>query len=221
MKNALPVRTAPDGAQYEIDNTGTIQQVNPKPYRYDSEYIARTYGVVPQDRLDLTANLRLGYLLGSIPKGITNLLDYGYGSGAFLRAAVRVRGVKAHGFEINGLPLPPDALPCTDPMAHTWDVVCFYDVLEHIPDLAFLSRLRAKYIVVTVPWCSAGKRGWEWFFNWKHRKPDEHLHHWDPTSLGKTLYEHGYAGIQGSNVEDCCRPGEAPNILTMVAERMA
>lgn len=220
MKNALPVRTAPDGSQYEQDHTGTVNQVNPRPYRYDGDYIARTYGVIPQDKLDATAHIRLGYLLGSVPIQVKKVLDYGYGSGAFLRAAVKLRGATAYGFEVNGLPLPPEAHPCSDPMADSWDVVCFYDVLEHIADLSFLSRLRTAYIVVTVPWCPVQKKGWESFWDWKHRKPDEHVHHWDPHSLGKTLAEHGFNPLRATNVEDCGRPGETPNILTVVARRM-
>lgn len=213
---------SPEGITYEMDDTGAIHQLDAKPYRYDSDYIARTYGSAPQDALLRTAYLRLGYLLGTIRDTPHRLLDWGYGSGMFLKAASTMPGVEAHGYEINGLPLPINANHVADPMAEKWDCVCFYDVLEHIPDISFLRELKTKYLVITVPWCSAYGMGWEWFWEWKHRKPDEHLHHWFGASLAVTLERLGYTVLDFRNPEDATRKGpdpKLPNILTVVAKK--
>lgn len=209
------------GAEYMRDSTGTIHQIDPKPYTYDAAYIERTYGTIPRERLNETAFLRLGVLLGRCHGPATRLLDWGYGCGAFLRAAATHPRFRAFGFELNGLPVPDCATFCGDPMDHTWDVVTFYDVLEHISDLSFLRHLKAETIVVTVPWCHANEKGWEWFNSWKHRKPDEHLHHWGARPLVSTLNALGWSAGYVDAPEDCTRRGlDSPNILTAVAHRV-
>lgn len=206
-------------AEYRRDTSGSVHQVNPKPYAYDRDYIDRTYGSIPVNRLNETAFLRLGVLLARCPKP-EHLLDWGYGSGAFLRAAATIPGCTVHGYDINGVPPPYPVSFCPDPMASKWSAVTFYDVLEHIADLSFLRHLRASMIVVTVPHCHVNRMGWEWFAGWKHRKPDEHVHHWDGPALVATLGGLGWSALQVSNPEDCTRRGEdSPNILTVVAHR--
>lgn len=206
-------------AEYRRDLSGAIHQVNPKPYTYDPAYIDRTYGSIPEQRLTETAFLRLGVLLGRCPKP-THLLDWGYGCGAFLKAAATIPGCDVHGYDINGIPPPHPSSFCDNPMAVEWSVVTFYDVLEHIHDLSFLRHLKASQIVVTVPYCHAGKQGWEWFRRWKHRKPDEHVHHWDAVSLITTLRAHGWTALFADSPEDCTRRGlDSPNILTVIAHR--
>jgi len=218
--------TSPEGIEYRMDDTGTIHQLDPQPYRYDADYIARTYGTIPREALTSTNHLRLGYILGALPVGRKKLLDWGYGSGAFLRAAASMSGVEGlvtYGYEINGLPLPAGAHACKDPMAEAWDVVCFFDVLEHIHDLSFLAGLRTRYLVVTVPCCHARRLDWEWFWTWKHRKPNEHVHHWGGSGLANTLKQQGYKIMTFGAPEDATRKGADPaliNILTMVAQKV-
>jgi hypothetical protein len=58
-----------------------------------------------------------------------------------------------------------------------YDVVCFWDSLEHIPDLDGIGWLlkRTKFVAITVPiFPSHGK---ELLEHWKHYKPGEHLHY--------------------------------------------
>ena len=76
------------------------------------------------------------------------------------------------------------------------DVVTFFDSLEHLPDLSFLRDLKASRIVVTVPWCHANEMGLEWFRTWKHRKPDEHLWHFDLPALLGTMRDHGWLSMK-------------------------
>ena len=209
------------GHSYAFDATGTLNQVNPQPYPYDAGYIERTYGSIPPESLAKTAFLRLGLMIGAVGSARLRVLDYGHGGGAFLRACATMPGLEAHGFEINGLPVPPGTHACPDPMAGRWDVVTFYDTLEHIPSLSFLGLLDTRFLVVSVPDCHAQSKGFDWFWGWKHRKPDEHIHHWNAPALYHTLKRHGYTGIFTGNPEDATRknvPGE-PNILTIIARK--
>ena len=60
-----------------------------------------------------------------------------------------------------------------------------FDVLEHIPDLSFLARLKARHLALAVPYCryrELGSAGEEWFRNWRMLLPNEHLHHFDRES---------------------------------------
>ena len=53
--------------------------------------------------------------------------------------------------------------------------------------------------------------------NWKHRKPNEHLFHFDENSLKNFMNSCGYKLIEISNIEDEVRTRydkDLPNILT-------
>ena len=45
----------------------------------------------------------------------------------------------------------------------------------------------------------------EWFESWKHRKPDEHLWHFNRDSLNKFMERMGYVMISSTNIEDTIR----------------
>ncbi|WP_245430110.1 hypothetical protein [Mesorhizobium sp. WSM3859] len=54
-----------------------------------------------------------------------------------------------------------------------------FDVLEHIPDLGFLSRLKTRHLAVAVPYCrwrELGADGDTRFRTCHMRLPNEHLH---------------------------------------------
>jgi len=95
-----------------------------------------------------------------------------------------------------------------------------FDVLEHIPDLSFLSRLKTRHLALAVPYCryrELGLAGEAWFRNWRMLLPNEHLHHFDRESLTALLAHHGYACMTLNTFEDGIRlrPGETgPNILS-------
>ena len=95
------------------------------------------------------------------------------------------------------------------------DVITFYDSLEHFENIDFVKKLKCKYIVISVPWCLNGE-DIEWFKKWKHRKPDEHLHHFDELSLIKFMNRMGYNCLNFTNIEDKIRidKNNNPNILT-------
>jgi hypothetical protein len=100
-----------------------------------------------------------------------------------------------------------------------WDVVTFFDSLEHFPDPTIFSKINAKYIVITVPDPTLVID----FKNWKHWKPGEHLYHFTPCSL-RELFS-GYNLVDSSFFEDIVRgkvldkETEINNTMTYVFER--
>ena len=59
----------------------------------------------------------------------------------------------------------------------------------------------------------------EWFENWKHRRPDEHLWHFDKESLVNFMNRMGYVLVSHTNLEDTIRKNsqqKETNILTCV-----
>lgn len=221
---------SPDGFRYRIDGTGTIHQVDAVPIKYDSKYIADRYlpEVIPAETLAALGHLRWGHFLGYLREGPrpANVLDWGFGAGWFLRAVTRTAGVKACGYDISGWPIPEWCEFVPHPLLRSWGLVTFFDVLEHIEDLSFLYDLDAKWLVITVPWCpyvdKENNVDWDNFWRWRHRRPNEHLHHWTPRSLQHTLYRFGFDIAHTSSVEDIVRRGPSghPNILTVTARKI-
>jgi hypothetical protein len=199
----------------KLDN-GVIRQekfLNEK-CTYDLTYIKNSYDSVKyKEGSARMGYLRLGYLLGAINETPKTLLDVGYGNGDFLNAASK-NIASCYGFEINEYPIPKDCEAVTDIYKAAYDVVCFFDVLEHFDDIYEISELKARYVYVSLPECHYLSD--TWFETWKHRKPDEHLWHFNKQSLANFMAEVGYKTIAMSNVEDTLRKGDGQtsNILT-------
>lgn len=229
--------------QYVRDHNGVIKQLYPKPFTYNADYCA-TYDTPAYKRQSQTLQrLRLGFTeasWGSDP--IMSLLDCGYGNGAFLRYA---SGKIYHlfGYDVSGVPVPRDVtradrLPVRDTGGIGVDVITFWDCLEHFPDLSFLATLHCRMIVVSLPWChydtwlnrqgallpfEEKRRADALFTDWHHRKPDEHLHHFDKESLVKTMKMYGWGLVFSCNIEDAVRKGKdaaRQNILTASFKRL-
>lgn len=228
IKSELPSEFTINGSEYRRHENGVIEQLNPGEYVYDRHYIEARYETYPKEQMTACAFLRLGLVLsktgndGSGRNRPLELLDYGYGNGAFLRAAVQHPNIAANGLEINGWPIPEGAREIALPFADEWDTVCFFDVAEHIQDLTrVLSNLRTLRVVISLPWCHANAKGLEWFKTWKHRRPGEHIWHFDAESLRDFLWQYEFNTVYIGNPEDAVRrPTDGlPNILTVIAER--
>jgi len=142
-------------------------------------------------RLDRLAKMRGAASLG-------RLLEIGSGYGLFL-AAARDRGYGVAGVELSrtgagharklGLDVfcgQLEDVPMPD--AGRYDVVCFWDTLEHVPDpFAFLRAVRSRLaddgvFALSVPYISSlparvlGARWWT-------LKPEQHIWHFTPATL--------------------------------------
>jgi len=199
------------------------QQDNKITMDYGKEYITGRYDTsfIPKEILTKMAGLRLGYLLGSIKEDIGSILDVGYGGGDFLNICTE-RGLDSYGIDVPGVSLPKGAKEGN--LENYYDIVCFFDSLEHFPDIDFVRNLKCKYVCISVPWChfcSKKDLGEEWFSEWKHRRYGEHLWHFDDKSLENFLNECGFKVISKSNIEDTIRKNSdsLENILTIVGAK--
>lgn len=203
---------------YNKDQFGVIHQTTFDRYHYNSEYVTHynEYKILTQ----YMGFLRLGYICGAIGK-FNSVLDVGFGNGAFLKAA-ETMPVKAGGYDVfNNTCLPEKCVRVSDITSDPWDVITFFDSLEHFETLDFIKELKCNYIVISVPWCHFPEDD-IWFLNWKHRKPNEHLHHFNDISLENMMNHYGYTKVCSSNIEDSIRVSntDMPNILTAIFKKM-
>lgn len=205
---------------YRVDEFGVIHQIDFAPITYDETYIS--YYQAKSDRTIKLGYQRLGWILGILERIPRSVLEIGYGTGTFIEAA-QIAGVpRCAGCDIAHYPLPDhvEFLDWPEALRQNWDLVAMFDVLEHIPDLSFLTHLKANFLAVAVPYCrwrELGDEGDQWFRNWRMLLPNEHLHHFDPDSLVSLLASHGYEMVTINSFEDGIRlrPGESgPNIVS-------
>lgn len=183
----------------ELANCNDCKHIfqNPLEVRatYDKQYVVDRY-----DKYDTTAAmsaLRLGLLKGHVGKG--KLLDVGYGNGAFLKLAAK-SGFDTYGCDVHGADYGIRDVPLASSVE--WDVVTFFDSLEHFTSLEVIRDLssRTKTILISYP-----KRPVDFPQNraWKHYRPGEHLHYFTLLSLSCLFV--GKKLVMATNAEDAIR----------------
>jgi hypothetical protein len=204
---------------YEKLENGIIKQkiVNKIEYNFDYSNKYNSYG----EKSNHLSYLRLGVLLGAINEKPNSILDVGYGNGAFLKSAKNIIN-ECSGFDISNYPLPHDIRKETDIYGKHFDVICFFDSLEHFDDINIINKVDCNYVFISVPWCHYFSD--EWFLNWYHRRPNEHLWHFNDKSLVKFFGENGFENIYLGNFEDAVRKNSTcngnPNILSAVFKKI-
>ena len=194
---------------------GVIKQIEIKEKKqYDQDYIETRYNTYGEKGMQM-AFLRLGYLISSVNKIPESVLDIGYGNGDFLKACSTIIK-KCYGNDVSGYQIPDGCTFVKDVFSEKYEVVTFYDVLEHFENINFVKDLKTDYIVISVPWCHYTSDSW--FKNWKHRREDEHLYHFDNKSIVNFFKENGFELVNLTNVEDSIRKNKSEefNILTCV-----
>lgn len=196
-----------DGWLYQIPE-GEIQT-------YDEEYVSQ-YNNYP----DTLQRLRFDFISKYLK--FDSVLDVGYGNGDFLKVC-REKGKVCYGNDISGYTLP-EGVEFTKDRNIPVDLVTFFDCLEHFPqeDLwNVLGDLNCNYLCVTVPWCH-WVNDMEKFENWKHRKPNEHFHHFNTVGLHYLFDKAGFDLRVYDAFEDQIRkgtPGPYQNILTVLGQK--
>lgn len=199
------------GHWYQKKLTGPKKQ-------YDISYSKLSYDQYPTT-CDMSA-LRYEYICGFTT--FRSVCDFGYGNGAFLRHCEGQK-VKTYGYDISDYPVPENVTRISNPTDVEVDLMTFFDSLEHLEEkdlVPFLSSLPVKWIVISVPWLHE-YLGPLHFKSWKHRRENEHFHHFDLHGLLQLLNESGYQPINFCNIEDQIRkPVDIhPNILTTIARK--
>ena len=198
---------------------GVIKQNNVSKITYDYCYSNKynNYG----EKSNYLSYLRLGVLLGVIGKTPDSILDVGYGNGDFLKASKNII-INCSGYDISGYPLPNDICIEDSITQKHFDVICFFDSLEHFDDINIVDKLKCNYVFISVPWCHYLSD--EWFLNWYHLRPNEHLWHFNDESLINFFKEKGFVCIHKSNFEDTIRKNETsngyPNILSAIFKKI-
>jgi SAM-dependent methyltransferase len=197
---------------YELKD-GVIHQAERKPFVYNVDYVA-AYRSLP--RREMSA-LRYRFLDQNI-KYAASVLDVGAGTGDFLYECW-MNGVNGFGYDVVNYPYPA-GVSRVDNVLGDYDLVTFFDSLEHMETLDILGQISCRYVCISLPWCHYPDD--EWFRNWKHRKPDEHLWHFNVESLCHTLHRFGFKTLAIGNPEDRVRRSvdHRPNILTGIFEKV-
>lgn len=205
---------------YRIDpKYGVLTQLNREPFTYDDAYVSgydsAQYMKSEQRLCAIRFNL-INEVTGLWPFSV---LDIGYGNGSFLRHC-KAQGCDVRGFDVN----PTSRLPLSERVDSisegAYDVVTFFDALEHVSDIGTeIARLAPhRYVVISAP-CLREDFSTEWFMQWKHRKENEHLWHFSPSSLRHFMESQGYEMLYMGNPEDEVRKGVEPgrwNIITAI-----
>lgn len=190
------------------------------------DYSSKTYSGIYDSQNYYNKNvpmskLRYSVLFNTIGM-FDSVTDFGYGNGAFMNFC-KDQGKKTYGYDISEYSVPEGCTRLNHWNDVSVDVMTFFDSLEHINErnlVPFLKSLNTKYVCVSLPWCHM-EMGDDWFHNWKHRKENEHIHHFDSYGLMSLLKESNYKIIYLNNDEDTIRTpvDKLPNILTVVAKK--
>jgi hypothetical protein len=199
---------------YTTEKFGVIKKIEPCKFDYGSAYqkilLGRGEGNMRM------AYLRYGYLAGTLGRTPGSSLDVGYGDGAFLSVCTALKHTECYGNELDPQGLPAGCTFVTDITSKLFDVICFFDSLEHFEDISFLERLQCNHIYVSIPNCVYLSD--EWFQNWFHRKPEQHIRHFNYQSMTKLLASYRYELMAYSYIESMIRES-GTDILTMIFKR--
>jgi len=147
--------------------------------------------------------------VGNFVKSIDckTVLDYGAGVGWF--RAFRPQDVVVDSYDLANYPQ-------TGVKHVNYDLICFWDVLEHIPNFKEIEVLlhNTKYVVVSLP-IKPKRVHWK---KWKHFKPREHLHYFTIESLD-TLFENYKFKKVKSGYPECKPKGPRIDIYTALYKK--
>lgn len=208
-----------DDVYYELRPFGVIKQhvknLDKLSDKYDDKYQANYINM--KDKVRQMSYLRFG-VMNSIFGNVKSVFDIGCGFGDFLEVCHDF-GMMTYGDDLYNFK-SQNIIKVENMYNVKVDVVTFFDSLEHFNSLDFLAHLDTKYILISLPFCHNYSDNW--FKNWKHRKPDEHIYHFNAKSLQGFVENLGYKKIYEGNPEDVIRKSKTGdiNILTMAFEKI-
>jgi hypothetical protein len=143
-------------------------------------------------RGEMIARIRWDFISIINPQKV---LDYGSGVGWF-------RAWRPPGIEVDSYDIGP--VPQTEIRLIMYDISCFWDVLEHVPNTEELEPIfnLSRHIAVTTPIKPAKIP----LAKWKHFKPGEHLSMFTLESIEAFFEKYGFYVFKSSTAE--CPPRE-------------
>jgi len=195
---------------YQCARCGHLCQLPPAiSVTYNGNYVGQ------YRRMETCASmsyLRLGAVKAFCAAG--TLLDVGYGSGDFVKLALKA-GYDAYGVDVHGVDCGVRERSMLERVR--WDVVTFFDSLEHFANLDMVKQLveRAQTVVVSMPKVPDPRTA-ETLKSWRHYKPGEHLHYFCYRSLD--CFMRPKQLLSRSDLEDVIRGKRAgaQNIFTSI-----
>jgi hypothetical protein len=201
---------------HEWDIRGVLKQKNAVPIKYEYTYNEKydKYGI----KNDQLSFLRLGYILGVLEKKPQNILDIGYGNGAFLKACNKTIQ-KTYGYDISPYPVPKNTERINTIFDLEFECVTLFDCLEHWENIYELKKIKSKYIIISVPELHNFTE--KEFLGWRHYRQNEHIWYFTKYGLANFMKKIGYKLINSSNIEDTIRKpiNYKTNILTCCFKR--
>ena len=160
--------------------------------------------------------VRLGVLAQNWPPG-TRVLDFGGGVGSFAKTACR-NGYPCDVSDVNGLRMLPGIalVDIEDAFKGQYDVVTFFDLLEHLPDpRELLQRFEKSGVQGFVIAAPDPERSLDLSLlpSWKHFRRNEHYFGFSPHSLQDILTTRWKMVLQ-DNSEECIREDITTTVWT-------
>jgi hypothetical protein len=153
--------------------------------RYDAAY-AHQYDKFPSKAM---SRVRWDFISSflDLPVG-SKILDVGYGNGAFLKHADAM-GLDIYGIDVHSEDFGIPVVGFDHPLHY--DLISFFDSLEHFADFAQIFKLRSRNVIISLPLTpdlllTAPHR-------WRHFKPGEHIHYFSPHSLDLFMRRWGFS----------------------------
>lgn len=151
---------------------------------YDGHY-AHQYDTKPVRRM---SDIRWNFIQSNLSLPLqSKVLDIGYGNGAFLKCA------QAAGMTIYGIDVHQEnfGIPTIDfDTDIKFDLICFFDSIEHFVDFDKILDLDAKFVIVSLPY--RPRNLLQSPSAWRHFKPGEHLHYFSEDSLKRLMDRWGF-----------------------------
>lgn len=184
--------------------------------KYDAQYAGKYSKYDCSGMSYARAALILGIL--DLPKN-AKILDIGYGNGSFLKVMEKL-GYEIYGIDVHGQDFGITEIDYSN--KKKFDLICFFDSLEHFDNLELPMKLKTKYIAVSMPHLPPlfPKNA----VLWRHFRPGEHLHYFTEKSLDRYFAKWRGNRIAQGYPEDVVRgriniEGQMlPNIYTAVYE---
>jgi SAM-dependent methyltransferase len=188
-------------------------EVEVDPSIYDKSYVMKYQRYEKTNTGVAIQELRRLLVSGHVGSG--RVLDYGCGVGSFVKEA------RKYGFDVAGYDINPHGEYC-DPIVllDDYDIVTFWDSIEHIQDPAeLIQRLDAEWVFVCTP--STDDFGGK-MTDWRHYMPEEHCHYFNEKSLTAMLDACGYDVVEANYSESVLRTGGGgKNIISIGGRKRA